>query len=346
MRFFVTTVLTVLLLPAMISVSAAPAASSSHCAAIMDNADRLQCYDQAYGHSEASTMISANTGSHKTIDVTVPTTPPNGIGALAIQHYNLNDEDKSGVFHFMTHRPNYILPVHYSDSPNDRPSSPSLGATVSSPPGLNNAELKYQLSFKTKLLENILFDRADLWFAYTQQSHWQIYHASESRPFRETNYEPELMLLFPTNYDVLGLHGRFLNIGLDHQSNGQSNQLSRSWNRAYLQAEFDHGNFGWLFKRWWHLPNNHDDNPDITNYLGHIELISLYKQGGNLYSLTLRNNLQNQNNYGSAQFDWSFPLYQHLKGYVQVFSGYGESLIDYNHRQNVIGVGIVLTDWL
>ena len=36
---------------------------------------------------------------------------------------------------------------------------------------------------------------------------------------------------------------------------------------------------------------------------------------------------------------WACAVSANLKGYVQVFSGYGQSLIDYNYAQKSIGGG-------
>ena len=51
---------------------------------------------------------------------------------------------------------------------------------------------------------------------------------------------------------------------------------------------------------------------------------------------------------GAFELGWSFPLwkYPYLKGYIQYFSGYGESLIDYNQHVNKVGIGFALSDWL
>lgn len=75
---------------------------------------------------------------------------------------------------------------------------------------LNKVEAKFQLSFKVKLAQDILFGKSDLWLAYTQKSFWQIYNDEFSRPFRETNYEPEVILNFPAKFKVFGLEGKML----------------------------------------------------------------------------------------------------------------------------------------
>ena len=59
---------------------------------------------------------------------------------------------------------------------------------------------------------------------------------------------------------------------------------------------------------------------------------------------TFRQNWSTGN--GSIELNYTFPLpfSARLVGFAQFFSGYGESLIDYNHRQEKIGIGIALTD--
>jgi phospholipase A1 len=210
-----------------------------------------------------------------------------------------------------------------------------------------NLEAKFQLSFKVKIIEGLFKDRADLWCAYSQQSSWQLYSPDISRPFRETNFEPELMLIFPTRFRLLGLDGRMVNVSIVHQSNGRSEPRSRSWNRIYVQLGFERGNFALLVRPWYRIPedSDDDDNSDIDDFLGHGDVQAIYMFEKHTLSLLLRNNLTSPNRT-SAQLEWSFPAFRRMRGYAQLFTGYGESLIDYNHRQTTIGLGLILTDIL
>ena len=116
-------------------------------------------------------------------------------------------------------------------------------------------------------------------------------------------------------------------MGLVHQSNGQTSTLSRSWNRVYAQVGAEKGNFAVNFRLWHRLDNarSDNDNIDITDYLGHGDLNASYRFDGHELSVTARRNFHT--NHGG------------LKGYVQVFTGYGQSLIDYNYAQKSIGAG-------
>ena len=88
-------------------------------------------------------------------------------------------------------------------------------------------------------------------------------------------------------------------------------------------------------------PANDDNNPDIVDYMGHGDLNITYRSNGHDYRALLRRNFST--NRGAVQLSWAFPLAGHFKGYVQYFSGYGQSLIDYNYYQNVAGVGLLGT---
>jgi phospholipase A1 len=243
----------------------------------------------------------------------------------------------------------YVLPIRWTDSPNQTPTSPSEGRSVAEGQGLQDIEAVFQISLKSKVWETIGGSNVDLWVAYTQQSFWQVYNASLSRPFRETNYEPEVFAIWGFDQPLfLGWRARFMGLGINHQSNGRAEPLSRSWNRVIAQFGFENGDWSLQARPWWRIKEqNDDDNPFIERYVGQGELILTRKVGAHIASLQVRHSLRGgDESRGSAQLGWSFPVSSFLKGYLKVFSGYGESLIDYNHRQTTIGFGVSLADWL
>lgn len=244
-----------------------------------------------------------------------------------------------------THKPSYLLLGRYSDHPNLEPQTPTR------PPqalDLRPLESKFQVSFKV-LLGTMEAHRLSLWGGYTQQSHWQVYNAAQSRPFRETNYEPELMVAWQPRREVFGMRWSLATLGLNHQSNGKSEPLSRSWNRVILQLGFERGPFALILRPWArvHETRSDDDNPDLERFLGHGEAVGILRLGR--HTLTGIGRLNPGSGKGAFQAAWSFPIQAEgrgLRGYVQVFSGYGESLVDYNWRQNTVAIGFCLSEWL
>jgi len=243
------------------------------------------------------------------------------------------------------YRPNYILPLTYSFDPNDEP----LREMGNEEGEFKNLEVKFQISFMLSVWEDALWKNGDLNLGYTQVSFWNAYNSDLSELFRDTNYEPELFALFDTDLDVVGLRNRAISVGAVHQSNGRGGEaISRSWNRLYVNFMLERGNFALSVKPWWRLPEDDEDdeNPNIERYLGYGEIRGVYKYGVQVFSAMLRNNLKTSGNKGAIELGWSFPLHRRLKGYLQYFNGYGECLLDYDQRNQRVGVGVLLSDWL
>ncbi|MCW0366330.1 MULTISPECIES: phospholipase A [Xanthomonas] len=353
-------------------------ASPEACVAISSDAARLACYDQALSRRTADPQAAdaaakaASERQKQQLDASVPedagvaertrqraaaifkqdrydsTIANAGKGSLLDSRWELAKDSKLGTFQLRAYKPVYLLPAFWTSKKNELPSSPNPVNTVTTAEPLDSVEAKFQLSFKTKIVENIFGDNGDLWGAYTQSSRWQVYNSEQSRPFRETNYEPELMLVFRNNYSLFGWKGRMTGIQLTHQSNGRSDPLSRSWNRAMLNIGLDRDNWALVLRPWYRIPESRkqDNNPDIEDYMGRGDATLIYNRNGHEVALMARHSLRGgDRSHGAVQLDWGFPISNLLRGHVQVFDGYGESMIDYNHRATYVGVGISLLEW-
>ncbi|MDK8465633.1 phospholipase A [Marinobacter sp. SS13-12] len=329
--------------------------SPEECALIEDGIQRLACYDAITDPDEARARAPEDKLDAISESVAAPEEKESEAGeegdsGVMSELVNRYAEAEKAIFSFsgsfVGHRPMYILPFSYMKGANREPTSPRLG-NARYDYGIDNQESKYQISFKVPLLTGWLDNRTTLWFGYTQRSFWQVFNTDDSAPFRETNFEPEIFLRQSLNYDIGPGTLNGVTLGLNHESNGQSEPRSRSWNRIMGSAAYSYNRWLFMVQPWYRLPDSEDDNADIERYLGHANYLAIYKWSEDrTLSLTLQNNLRSDNNKTSIELGYSFPMGDTVKGYVQYFNGYGESLIDYNERIQRIGIGIMLNDWL
>ena len=342
----------------------APAAPElAPCVEIGAPADRLACYDKAMGRAPApaappayaenpvggAPAASTSLLAPKDAAVVVKTQESRTVleaPSLLSKYWELEPQDKRGVFNFVGYRANYVLPVHLTSRINRAPQSPNQ--PVVELPNYKREEAKFQLSLRTKLAQDVLLPGGDLWAAFTQQAMWQIWNGKDSKPFRNADYEPELIYVVPTPESVrqlpFGWQWRYTQLGLAHQSNGQSDPLSRSWNRVNLVAGFERGDWSLItrfLKRMKEGPET-DNNPDLVGFRGRGEFQLNWAHQKHTAQLLYRTTLKDAK-YGALQFEWTYPVFSDqpngLRWYVQVFRGYGETLTDYNFRQTSVGAG-------
>lgn len=323
----------VLALALLCTVHALPAradnAALEACSSIVNKNARLACYDAA------ATIKPA----------------PRSYLTRAWDLDGQGNPDAGGIRRLEPYRKNYAL-IRYTSNIDKQPASPAPNHTVTTPYPYMKVETKFQFSAKSEIgnyrdLEFLGFTNFRLWGAFTQQAYWQAFNVGSSSPFRETNYEPEIIGTLGTG-NAQGW--RLLNIGFSHQSNGRSEPDSRSWNRLYLQGGWEWNDVYVMGRGWWRLPESavKDDNPDLVRYIGRADLVVHWlPDRDDEIILLLRSNLDPHDHKGFMQVDWASPFKIGRSSQLnfQLSTGYGDSLIDYNHWQTTLGIGIVFKEW-
>jgi len=235
------------------------------------------------------------------------------------------------------YKPTYVLPFYQTNNPfqeiylNETPNDQRV----------KREELKAYFSFLIPIVRHVYENKPiALNFAYSQLMYWQVY--AKSQYFRETNYEPELFL---ENYFNKYMSAQ---LGVNHQSNGRGGYLERSWNRSYLQLKFTGKKWLVQVRGWALLAENESSNlhnPDIVYYLGYENVVLSYKLG-KLKTSVEAQNIESGFERGFVQVTVSYPMLKAISVHGQFFNGYGQSLIEYNHKNTGFGIGFSLNDWI
>ena len=278
-------------------------------------------------------------------DAADPATPPSGI----------DEEPKveASLVEFLSTRFRAHEPIYFLSGPTD----PNTKFQFS---------LKYQLFSDHGMIDEVAPFASNLYVAYSQTSFWDI--GGDSSPFFDSSYRPEILLqLGPRRAQWLPGLSRFdVQAGLRHESNGKEGPDSRSMNIVYASPILTFGSAGdarltsdrrsgggdgdffvAVAPRVWAYVFDLDDNPDIYQYRGYGDLRLVAGWRGGLQA-ALTGRIGNDFDKGSLQLDLTYPLrklaVEDLGMYLhaQVFTGFGESLLEYDQSDTTFRLGLSL----
>ncbi|ASK78520.1 hypothetical protein CF386_05625 [Paraphotobacterium marinum] len=245
------------------------------------------------------------------------------------------------IFKLMPYKENYLLPFNYSDRPYN--SFYNNNYIAPNDENVKKSEVEFQFSIMHGIVERIAGYDNELFLTYTQKSFWQLY--SKSAWFRETNYEPELLFRMHTDYRLNKWFFKNTDLSINHESNGRGGDAERSWNRIILAQELERGNWSFKLSVWSRIEAGTDYNPNITDYLGHGSFeITRYFDDFKISFLS-QNNVESGFSKGAETLSFSYKIGNGFAAYIKLFSGYGQSLAEYDHYTNSVGVGFTLSDW-
>jgi len=208
-----------------------------------------------------------------------------------------------------------------------------------------DAQIKFQLSIRYRIFTNY-----PLYFAYSQRSFWNLYDWANSTPFRESNYMPELFYRISGGS---GMYLEYLQAGVEHESNGLSGTASRSWNKLIFASRVKViGDLVYVEPRFWIPFAIAAENEDIRTYIGFGQLTAVLflfpDPENNRLELMVRPGFKKE--FTSVSFLVNLML-RPLTSLgldmfganpfllLQVWHGYGESLLEYNVRSTRFRIG-------
>jgi len=222
--------------------------------------------------------------------------------------------------------------------------------------GVDPEQSKFQISFKYRLFNpSGSLSRKFSWIdgfhlGYTQTSYWDL--DSESAPFEDTSYKPELFYVTENiPFRPAWLDGFVIQAGMQHESNGRDGESSRSTNYAYIKPQFIYyhqaSQMGVMLSPSLlaYYNNNDDTNPDFADYRGYVGLEVAF---GKAHSFVLKTNLRFAEEGASVQTDLTYPIHRLLRNnldlyfQVQYSNALAESLINYRERVEAVRFGISL----
>ena len=187
-----------------------------------------------------------------------------------------------------------------------------------------NADVKYQISFRQRFTNSYLPFNTFVFITYTQKSFWNIY--KKSSPFRDTNFNPGIgfgRYLISDDNNYMGS----IFLQLEHESNGKDSIQSRSWDYASVSGKY-YFNERLFFraKVWLPLVLLMDNtNTDLITYKGYGDFSVDYRTKNERWwfnaNVTPRRNFITMNTALSAAFRVSEKFNQYL--FFELYNGRG-----------------------
>lgn len=207
--------------------------------------------------------------------------------------------------------------------------------------------LRYRLLDEESTLGQWFPPLSQLYFAYTQTSLWNL--SDEKRAFEDSSYRPSVF--WQSSHALSEDQGFFWRVGLEHESNGRGDEVSRGIDTAFIMPgySFDlRGRELVLMPRVYTYLHRQDGNRDIADYRGYADWVMRY---GNDDSWVLQTRYrQGRQGRSSTQLDLSIPLRQRMMPrtgtylYLQAFRGYGQTLLGYDQKEGFsfrVGLAVV-----